>query len=260
MNEAKAVLKVRGLYKTFKRKGVAAEAVSDGTFELMPGEILGIVGESGSGKSTLLRCIACLERPTAGEIELDGRNIAGKRPSNVCRTVQMVFQDAANSFNPRMKTGAAIDEAVRQLAGLSGGSVRKRRDELIRMVGLDPSLGERYPGELSGGQCQRLAIARTLAGEPKVLLCDEVTSALDVSAQAQIAGLLAALRRELGLAIVFVSHDLALVGGVCDRILVMRGGKIVETGAAMEMLTAPREEYTKLLLSSVLSVEDGYEE
>ena len=159
-----------------------------------------------------------------------------------------------------MRAGAAIDEAVRQLAGIEGAAVRARRDELIRMVGLDPSLGERYPGELSGGQCQRLAIARTLAGEPKVLLCDEVTSALDVSAQAQIAGLLAALRRELGLAIVFVSHDLALVGGVCDRILVMRGGKIVKTGAAMEMLTAPREEHTKLLLSSVLSVEDGYEE
>ncbi len=260
MKECRAVLSVRGLYKTFRRKGVAAEAVSGVSFQLLPGEILGIVGESGSGKSTLLRCVACLEKPTAGEIELDGRPAAGKKPSDVCRTVQAVFQDAAGSFDPRMKTGASIDEAVRQLAGLSGGAVKERRNALVRQVGLDPALGDRYPGQLSGGQCQRLAIARALAGEPKVLLCDEATSALDVSAQAQIVGLLARLRAELGLAIVFVSHDLALVGGVCDRIMVMRGGRAVETGPARELLTAPGQDYTRLLLASALTVEGGWEE
>ena len=255
MNDTAPVLAVRGLCKTFKRNGVSAEALSEVSFALMPGEILGIVGESGCGKSTLLRCIACLEKPTAGEIELDGRNVAGKRPADVCRKLQMVFQDAAASFDPRMKTGAAIDESIRQLVRLSGGAVKERRDELIRQAGLDPALAERYPSKLSGGQCQRLAIARALAGSPEVLLCDEITSALDVSAQAQIAGLLTALRRELGLSIVFVSHDLALVGGVCDRLIVMRGGRIAETGMAKEILTSPKEEYTKLLLSSVLTVE-----
>ncbi|MEA4965032.1 MAG: ABC transporter ATP-binding protein [Oscillospiraceae bacterium] len=255
MNENAPVLEVRGLYKSFQRKGVAAEAVSDVSLTLGPGEILGIVGESGSGKSTLLRCIACLEKPTAGKIALCGNSVAGKKPADICRTVQMVFQDAVGSFDPRMKTGASLDEAIRQLTGVSGEAIRRQRDGLIGRVGLDPTLAERYPARLSGGQCQRLAIARAMAGAPKVLLCDEVTSALDVSAQAQIVALLSELRRDLGLSIVFVSHDLALVGGLCDRVVVLEGGHIVEQGTANEILSDPREAYTRQLLSSVLTVE-----
>ncbi len=256
MNEVNPILEIKGLYKKYKRNGNFKQAVSDMNLFLMPGEIVGVIGESGSGKSTLLRCVACLDKPSAGEIKLCGVDIFGKRPGEVCKSVQMVFQDAMGSFDPRMRVGTSLTEPLKRLVGLSGQDLLDRKDELIHMVGLDPQLADRYPSRLSGGQCQRFAIARGLAGEPKILLCDEVTSALDVSAQAQIVDLLSNLRHELGLSILFVSHDLALASGLCDRLIVMRDGKMVEEGPTELIIHQPKDSYTKLLLSSALFFEN----
>ena len=154
-----------------------------------------------------------------------------------------------------MKIAASIDETLRNIPGLRGEPVAARREELIHMVGMAPELAGRYPFQLSGGQCQRMAIARALAAEPKVILCDEITSALDVSAQAQIVRLLAKLRRELRLALLFVSHDLALASCLCDRLMVMNGGRCVEEGTSQKVVNNPQNEYTRRLINSVLTVE-----
>ena len=253
------MLQVQNLTKRFKRGGNGTDALRGVSLSLFPGEILGIVGESGSGKSTLLRSIARLEKETSGSVILDGGDLKNYKPGDICKSMQMVFQDAEASFDPRMRINASIDENIRNLCALRGADVGNKRRELIEMVGLDPTLGERYPAHLSGGQCQRLAIARALASKPKILLCDEVTSALDVSAQAQIVALLASLRQSLGLSIIFVSHDLALVGSVCDRIVVMHDGEIQEEGPAQQVLDAPEHEYTKALLASVLTIKEQHD-
>ena len=249
------VLEVQHISKNYKRNGRGVEAVADVSLSLRPGEILGIVGESGSGKSTLLRQIACLERADRGRIVLSGTDITGRKTRDICGELQMIFQDSTGSFNPRMKIAASIDETLRNLSGLRGGPVAARREELIRMVGMAPELAGRYPFQLSGGQCQRMAIARALAAEPKVILCDEITSALDVSAQAQIVRLLAKLRREFRLALLFVSHDLALASCLCDRLMVMNGGRCVEEGTSQKVVNNPQSEYTRRLINSVLAVE-----
>ena len=249
------VLEVQHISKNYKRNGRGVEAVADVSLRLRPGEILGIVGESGSGKSTLLRQIACLERADRGRIVLSGTDITGRKTRDICGELQMIFQDSTGSFNPRMKIAASIDETLRNLPGLRGEPVAARREELIHMVGMAPELAGRYPFQLSGGQCQRMAIARALAAEPKVILCDEITSALDVSAQAQIVRLLAKLRRELRLALLFVSHDLALASCLCDRLMVMNGGRCVEEGTSQKVVNNPQNEYTRRLINSVLTVE-----
>ena len=249
------VLEVQHISKNYKRTGRGVEAVADVSLSLRPGEILGIVGESGSGKSTLLRQIACLERADRGRIVLSGTDITGRKTRDICGELQMIFQDSTGSFNPRMKIAASIDETLRNLPGLRGEPVAARREELIHMVGMAPELAGRYPFQLSGGQCQRMAIARALAAEPKVILCDEITSALDVSAQAQIVRLLAKLRRELRLALLFVSHDLALASCLCDRLMVMNGGRCVEEGTSQKVVNNPQNEYTRRLINSVLTVE-----
>ena len=249
------VLEVQHISKNYKRNGRGVEAVADVSLSLRPGEILGIVGESGSGKSTLLRQIACLERADRGRRVLSGTDITGRKTRDICGELQMIFQDSTGSFNPRMKIAASIDETLRNLPGLRGEPVAARREELIHMVGMAPELAGRYPFQLSGGQCQRMAIARALAAEPKVILCDEITSALDVSAQAQIVRLLAKLRRELRLALLFVSHDLALASCLCDRLMVMNGGRCVEEGTSQKVVNNPQNEYTRRLINSVLTVE-----
>ena len=252
MNEDR-ILEVRHFSKRY-RKGLSTfEAVRDVSFSVGRGEILGIVGESGSGKSTMLKSIACLENPSEGEIFLNGRDISRARSGDVCRELQMVFQDPARSFDPRMKTGDSVRESLRKLTGLRGEAAEARVLELCELTGLAPELADRYPGGISGGQCQRFAIARALAAEPKLLLCDEVTSALDVLVQAQIISLLADLQKRLGLSIVFVSHDIALVSEFCDRILVMKNGREIEQGPAREIVRDPSDEYTRQLLGSVLS-------
>lgn len=249
------ILEVRHLSKQYSRNGNGVEAVADVSLCLKRGEILGIVGESGSGKSTLLRQIGRLENPDQGQIFLYGADITNRKTQDICRKMQMIFQDPLSSFNPRHKTSAAIDEMLRNLAGCGRKEAVVRRNELIRTVGLLPELADRYPFQISGGQCQRLAVARALAAEPEILLCDEITSALDVSAQAQIVSMLAELRKKLGLSMIFVSHDLALVSCLCDRIMVMKNGSCVEEGSREEIVKRPQSEYTRDLLSSVMMIE-----
>lgn len=236
----------RNLTRSFREGRQSVEALRGASFALRRGECLGVVGESGSGKSTLLRVISGLEPSDAGEMFLEGRPLRARGKAEL-RAMQMIFQDARGSFNPRRRIRASIAETMRNLRGECTDA---QIDALIGRVGLDPALSRRYPGELSGGQCQRLAIARAISVSPKLLLCDEITSALDVSAQAQILELLAALSREMEMAVIFVSHDLALVSCLCARALVMRAGEIVESGEMSELLRAPKQAYTRELLDA----------
>ena len=246
-----SILSVKGLCKRYERSGHGISAVHDVSLELHEGEILGVVGESGSGKSTLLHLISGLEAPDEGHIYLDGRELYTKRSLADRRDIQMIFQDAAASFHPRRTIEHSISDAFYSLMG-RGGTLDL--PALYREVGLDALLAQRYPRSLSGGQCQRFAIARAIAASPRVLLCDEITSALDVSSQAQILSLLSSLRRDKGMSLIFVSHDLAVVSSLCDRILVMRGGSVVEEGEAGKLIREPRSEYTKELIASVMEI------
>ena len=245
------ILEGKNICKRYRRKGVSVDALSGVSFALEEGEILGIVGESGSGKSTLLKQISGLEAPDSGELLLDGRPLGSKRTKEDYSTIQMIFQDAVGSFQPRRKIAASIRETVRSLSSVYE---EPNWQALCTMVQLPLELSKRYPRDLSGGQCQRFAIARAMAVHPRILLCDEITSALDVSSQAQILRLLSMLRQEKGMSVVFVSHDLAVVRSICDRVVVMRGGRVVEEGPVGQVIHAPREAYTKQLIASVLEV------
>ena len=245
------ILEGKHICRRYRRRGVQVDALTDVSFHLEQGEILGVVGESGSGKSTLLRLISGLEAPDSGELLLDGKPLGAKRTKADYRAIQMIFQDAVGSFQPRRKIAGSIREAVHNLSD--------KREEpdwqtLCTMVQLPLELAERYPRDLSGGQCQRFAIARAMAVHPRILLCDEVTSALDVSSQAQILRLLADLHREKRMSVLLVSHDLAVVRTLCDRVMVMYGGRCVEEGPTADVIHAPREDYTKKLIASVLEV------
>ena len=245
------ILSGNNICKRYRRRGVSVDALSDVDFKLEEGEILGVVGESGSGKSTLLRLISGLEAPDSGELLLDGKPLSAKRTKEDYRTIQMIFQDAVGSFHPRRRISASIRETVRNLS-----DTREEPDwqTLCAMVQLPLELVERYPRDLSGGQCQRFAIARAMAVHPRILLCDEVTSALDVSSQAQMLRLLSDLHREKNMSVIFVSHDLAVVRSLCDRVMVMYGGRLVEEGKVADVIQTPREAYTRKLISSVLEV------
>ncbi|GAA3257588.1 ABC transporter ATP-binding protein [Dactylosporangium siamense] len=210
------------------------------------GEIVGLVGESGSGKSSIARAIVGLAPVSGGRIELDGRELArrGRR-----RPVQMVFQDPYSSLDPRMTVGESIAEAIPERLDRT---VRRREVErLLHRVHLDPARAGQRPGQLSGGQRQRVALARALAGRPEVLIADEITSALDVSVQGAILNLIREMQRELGLSILFISHNLAVVRYVASRIAVMYQGRLVEDGPAAEVLGDPSHEYTRRLLAAV---------
>ncbi|NNN36457.1 ABC transporter ATP-binding protein [Streptomyces sp. S3(2020)] len=236
------VLEAHGLRREFGRGKRAFVAVDDVSLTIRRGETLGIVGESGSGKTTLGRMLVGLLEPTAGEIRPGG----GVRPD-----VQMVFQDPVSSLNPRRSVGESIADPLRARGEKDEGRVRGRVTELLERVGLEGAHYERYPHEFSGGQRQRVGIARALAADPRVIVCDEPVSALDVTTQAQVVALLGELQRELGLALVFVAHDLAVVRQVSDRVAVMRRGRIVESGPADEVYDDPRDPYTKQLLAAV---------
>ncbi|MFF4209838.1 dipeptide ABC transporter ATP-binding protein [Streptomyces sp. NPDC001796] len=240
------VVEAVGLRREFgrgKRKSAAVDGVS---LTVRRGETLGIVGESGSGKTTLGRMLVGLLEPTAGEVRRGGTARTGVDPA-----VQMVFQDPASSLNPRRSVGESIADPLRARGESDERRIRGRVSELLERVGLDPAQYDRYPHEFSGGQRQRVGIARALAAEPRVIVCDEPVSALDVTTQAQVVALLAELQRELGLALVFIAHDLAVVRQVSDRVAVMRRGRIVEYGGTDEVYESPRDPYTKQLLAAV---------
>lgn len=251
------ILKVDNLSKVFLRGGQQpVTSVKNVSFELMPGECLGVLGESGSGKTTMVSMITRLLDVTVGQIILDGQNITnlrGKELRSVYRKMQMVFQTPADSFDPRKTLGDGIGESLRN-AGMSRRETRAEVERLLEQCGLSKEFADRYPHQVSGGQCQRAAIARALAIQPKLLICDEATSALDVTVQKEIIDLLNQLRLVQGkhLSILFICHDLSLVQQFCDRVLVMYQGKIVEQGKTEEVLHFPKHEYTRMLLDSVL--------
>ncbi|MEU1530861.1 ABC transporter ATP-binding protein [Streptomyces fagopyri] len=226
-----------------KRRFTAVDGVS---LTVRRGETLGVVGESGSGKTTLGRMLVGLLEPTAGSVRHEGRARSGVRPG-----VQMVFQDPVSSLNPRRSVGESIADPLRARGERDETRIRGRVRGLLERVGLEAAHYDRYPHEFSGGQRQRVGIARALAADPHVIVCDEPVSALDVTTQAQVVALLAELQRELGLALVFVAHDLAVVRQVSDRVAVMRRGRIVELGPADEVYESPRDPYTKQLLAAV---------
>ena len=224
----------------------AYEAVKGVSFSLGKGEILGIVGESGSGKSTIAKTLMGLENPSAGRIQVKVEGVGLQRRN---LSLQMIFQDAVGSLNPRMTVRQALSEVLKLKH--SKNSKTQTPESLLNLVGLSRAVLDQYPREMSGGQCQRISIARALACEPEVLIADEPVSALDVSVQARILNLLRDLRRDLGLSILLIAHDLAVVKNVCDRICVMEHGLFVDAGDAEEVFDHPTSEYTKRLLSAV---------
>jgi ABC-type oligopeptide transport system ATPase subunit len=240
MTDDAAILDVRGLKVWFPVKtGVFArttgyvKAVDGVSFSLLRGETLGVVGESGSGKTTIARVVAGLQKATAGEVRVGGR-------------VAMVFQDPLGSLNPRLTTRATLDEVLRANRPNAFTSV-----EFLDMVGLGADALDRYPHEFSGGQRQRICIARALAARPEILICDEAVSALDISIRATVLDLLEDLKRRLSLSLLFITHDLGVVRHVADRILVMHRGRLVESGAADDVLRRPKDDYTRALLAAV---------
>ncbi len=235
-------------------------AVDDLHFDLYPGEALGIVGESGCGKSTLARALLGLQRTVAGGIVLDGHDLARLEENSWRahrRDIQMVFQDPVASLDPRMTIAESVEEPLTALCPELDASARTARvTQLLERVGMG-ELGDRFPHELSGGQCQRAGIARALSVKPRVLICDEPVSALDTAVQAQVLELLAELQREQDLALVFISHDLAVVQRLCRRVLVMYLGRVMEQATAAELFARPRHPYTRALLASVPGAEPG---
>jgi oligopeptide transport system ATP-binding protein len=258
-----AYLEIRNLHTHFKRNAGSllrpctqvTRAVDGVSLSVEKGEILGLVGESGCGKSSLSRTLMQLIPATSGEVVLDGEDLSAL-PRRLVRKrrldFQMIFQDPYASLNPRMTVFSTLAEAICQRhPRASGEALYSRIAELMRTVGLDARLMRKYPHEFSGGQRQRIAIARALAPEPKLIIADEPVSALDVSIQSQILNLLKHLRSELGLTMIFISHDLAVVRYLADRIAVMHKGKIVEYGDAETVFDHPQDEYTRTLLASI---------
>ena len=247
------LLEVKELRKTFyKNKGpfVAVDGVS---FDVNKGECLGLVGESGCGKSTTAKIITHLTAPDAGSVLLEGAEtlfLRGKKERELYTKIQMVFQTPQDSFDPRRSLGDGIMESMRNQS-MPKARAKERMYELLDMVELDREFASRYPHEVSGGQCQRAAIARARAPGPELIICDEATSALDVTVQAQIVDLLKKFQKEQGLSLLLICHDLALVQTLCDRVLVMYQGSVVEQGVPDEIIMHPKEEYTRVLVDSV---------
>ncbi|KAA9002450.1 ABC transporter ATP-binding protein [Affinibrenneria salicis] len=253
------ILTLKHLNKTFRQSGWlnrhrrVTPAVQDVSLELPQGSTLGIVGESGSGKSTLARCIVRLYRPDSGEILFSGRDLTRLKPQELreqSRYIQMVFQDPFASLNPRQKVGEIVAKGL-LVHGTPRAEALEKVKAIFALVGLDAGAIQRYPHEFSGGQRQRIGLARALAMEPHILVADEPVSALDVSVQAQVLALLADLRARLGLSLIFITHDLRVAAQICDRIIVMQGGRIVEQGLTREVFRHPQHDYTRQLLSAI---------
>lgn len=267
---AEPLLQVRGLTRSFRlgsgfpgRRAQRLVAVDHIDLDLRAGTTLGVVGESGSGKSTLARCLMRLTTVDSGTIEFDGMDVLALRGpalKDYRRRVQMVFQDPYGSLNPRLTIGDAVEEPLRVHRI---GAVADRADrvvELLRTVGLSADHRNRYPHEFSGGQRQRIGIARALAVGPELLIADEPVSALDVSVQAQVLNLLVELRERLGLSMIFIAHDLAVVEHISDEIVVMQHGRVVERGPAETVVSDPAEPYTRMLLAAVPRLESPGED
>ncbi|MFK8250150.1 ABC transporter ATP-binding protein [Ancylobacter terrae] len=264
MREAGDLLRVENLVTRFKsvERGKWVTAVDDVSIRLAPGEMVGLVGESGCGKSTLGRSIVGLERPQSGRILLDGAdlsNLRGRELREKRRAIQYVFQDPYASLNDRQTIGETLSEALIIIGVKDREEQRRRIRRLLDQVGLPDALAERYPRELSGGQRQRVAIARSLAVEPRVLICDEPVSALDLSIRAQVMNLFLTLHKDLGVACLFIAHDLALVRQATSRTYVMYLGRIVEEASSAELYARPSHPYTQALLGSIPSADPRVE-
>jgi peptide/nickel transport system ATP-binding protein len=255
------LLKARGLTQRYRlpRQSLWAAApmltaLHDVSFSLQPGRTLGVVGESGSGKSTLARLVMALEKPAAGELLFEGSDLNrldAESLRQARRHFQMVFQDPASSLDPRMKVARSVAEPLEQLEHLNKAERRERAAAMLDAVGLNPQTDlDKYPHEFSGGQRQRIAIARALVTQPKLIVADEPVSALDVSVQAQVLNLMQDLQERFGLAYLFISHDLAVVDLVCDDLLVLDGGQVVEQGPADVVLRAPSHAVTRKLIEA----------
>jgi peptide/nickel transport system ATP-binding protein len=258
---AMPLLQVQGLGKIYPgasrlfRRADPVVAVNDFNLTLDPGEFVGIVGQSGSGKSTVAKLLMGLEQPTSGRILIDGNDVAREDP--VLRrlridTLQMVFQDPQSALNPRRMVASLITQAMEAGGQKSPWDERLARTrELLKETGLAPEMATRYPSQLSGGQRQRVNIARALCRAPKIIVADEIVSGLDVSVQAQILNLLLRLRDELGIALIFISHDLSVVRYLCRRVLVMHRGDVVESGLTEQVFAHPQHDYTRRLIKAV---------
>jgi peptide/nickel transport system ATP-binding protein len=248
------LLVVDGLRKYFATaRGGTVKAIEDVSFAVPRNRIVGLVGESGSGKTTVGRCVLRLIEPTAGRVAFDGVELGGLSRREMLalrRRMQIVFQDPFSSLNPRMTVASTLGEALNTHKLARGAARRARIGELLQLVGLHPDHARRYPHEFSGGQRQRIGIARALAVQPEFLVADEPVSALDVSVQAQILNLLQELQATLGLSMLFISHDLAVVEYLCDEIVVMYLGRVMERGPSRTVYTRPRHPYTKALLAT----------
>lgn len=260
MNSSAPLLRVEHLCVDFPARGGGlfssrrARAVDDVSLHIGPGEALGLVGESGSGKTTVGRAVLRLLPIASGRVIFDSQfvfDLGARRLRRLRRQMQMIFQDPGGSLDPRMRVEQIIAEPMLVHRTFRGKKRRRRVGELLERCGLTGDAARRFPHEFSGGQRQRIAIARALALEPKLIVCDEPTSALDVSIQSQILNLLSDLRTSMGLAYLFISHDMAVVNHMCDRVAVMKDGCIVEQGDREAVLTRPQHEYTKALLAAV---------
>ena len=247
-SSTKPVVSLCNLSLSYGHGKDAREVVHGVSLDVLPGEVLGLVGESGCGKSTIAKCVAGFLKPSAGDLVVcEG----AAEPARGPHKVQMVFQDPSSSFDPRRTLGQSVTEGLRN-AGTPKGEAFEQAGELFKRCGLARELLGRYPHQVSGGQCQRAAIARALAARPALLIADEATSALDVTVQAQVVDLLRELNAELGMAVLFICHDLALVQDFCDRVAVMREGRIVEVGPTELVLSSPSDPYTASLIASAL--------
>jgi len=263
VSETFPAIEVRGLRREFRvRQGLFAKpkhvvAVDDVSFSVPAGSVLGVVGESGCGKSTLARLILNLLEPTAGEVIVDGKRLAGMDRRARARLIQPVFQDPFASLNPRRRVRDIVAMPLIAQGDIGNKEIESRVGEALERVGLSREQGVRFPAQLSGGQRQRVAIARALVLRPRIVVCDEPTSALDVSVQAQILNLLAELRSDLGLTYLFISHNLAVVEHIATEVAVMYLGRIVERSDSERLFATPRHPYTRALLASVLTPEPG---
>jgi peptide/nickel transport system ATP-binding protein len=264
---SKPVFEIRNLTKKFlQKRGLLPwdrtyfTAVDDVSFDIRAGEVFGVVGESGSGKSTVARMIAGLYPVDGGTITFEGQTVSdltNKAALDAYRkNIQMIFQDPYSSLNPRMRVDEIVAEPIRHHKLMDGADIKRRVDELLDQVGLGHEAGLKYPHEFSGGQRQRISIARALATQPRFLICDEPTSALDVSIQAQILNILKDLQEHLGLTLLFISHDLPVVRQMCDRVAVMKQGKVVELQETNDLFANPQTEYASELLRLMPKLDD----